>query len=132
YEHAAAGGGYGRWVDFLEAQPNLAQYDLDKKISYLHIFRRRKADGSYWVRSTTINGQFVAGHWYKPSAGEGPPPNNPIAVVAPPLPPPPAVLCSITGQVRNYRPIYQNIFTIKLYRDGSRTPVFSVKGNGGQ
>jgi hypothetical protein len=107
YEHSAQDFGYGRWVDFLEDQPNLAQFNLDNKISYLKIVPRMNS-GAVWVRNSLQNGQFEAGHYLVVGRRGGPPPANPNPLIGPPIPAPnrpttpvtPAV-CTIAGTVRS-------------------------------
>jgi hypothetical protein len=121
YEDADEGGGYGRYVDFLENQPDLTKYDFAKQISYIQIF----PTGRQWVRNALNNGRFEAGHSIAGRRFASP---NPSPMVAPPLPahttttpPPPPVFCSITGQVKNYDPMYKSVFTLTLRRDGVPT-----------
>jgi hypothetical protein len=90
FESADSKGGYGRWVDFLEDQPDLARYDLNEKVSFVRIFGATRSifAGSrphFWARNSIKNGQFIAGHWEAPRAIGNPP--NPVAVVGSPLPP---------------------------------------------
>jgi len=146
YEHADAGGGYGRSIDFMEEQPDLSKYNFDNQISYLQVFRSERP----WVRNRLNNGSFEAGHFQM--AGQ-PAQYNPNPLIAPPKPPnvatqppprtdttqpprtetpPPPVFCSLTGQVKDYSFIYASTFTLILYRsDGSATQ-FSTKITGGQ
>jgi hypothetical protein len=141
YEHSAGPGpyyGYGLWVDFLEDQPNLAQYNLDNKISHLMI-RPRKTSDSVWVRNRLQNGQFEAGHY---QFGRGGSADNPNPLIGPPKPapnrqpppPPPPVVCTIMGKVTAGDPQYRTLIdrtVITLYRDGSQTP-FSARVTGGK
>jgi hypothetical protein len=131
YEYFAGRTGYGKWVDFLEDQPNLTNYDLGKRISGLYIFNKRNPDGSSWVRNTSINGRFIEGGWFKPRVpGEKPPRNEPIAVVAPPKPAPPPTTCTISGRVEGDRPAYGT--HINLFVPGERNPRVSVSVVNGQ
>jgi hypothetical protein len=132
YEDADAGGGYGRYVDFLENQPDLGKYDFAKKISYIQIF----PTGRQWVRNALNNGRFEPGHaiagkrWATPNTNPlVAPPKPPNVATPPPPPPPPPAFCSITGQVKNYLTIYGSTFGLILYRDGAPTGLkTTVKG----
>jgi hypothetical protein len=130
YEHSDEGGGYGRWVDFLEDQPNLTPYNLDNKISHLKIFNSRSG-GAVWVRNVVQpDGQFVAGHFQVIGKQGGFPAPNPNAMVGPELPPnirvppPPPAVCTISGKVTHDRPNYQTEFRL-VRSDGS--PMFVVR-----
>jgi hypothetical protein len=134
YEHSAEGVGYGLWVDFLEDQPNLAQYNLDNKISHLKIVPRRSSD-SVWVRNSLQNGQFQAGYYHVIGRRGGSPPANPNPLVGPPKPPPnvgqqpPPTVCIFFGKVINDSPGY--VTRIRLHRlDGSETPFWTTAKNG--
>lgn len=84
YENAEDAGGFGRWVDFLEDRPDLAQFDFNDKASFVRIFATPNSQRLIWVRNSMQNGRFVGGHWERPRAAGNP--ANPNAVVAPPLP----------------------------------------------
>jgi len=141
YEHADAGGGYGRSVDFMEEQPNLSTYNFDNQISYLQVFPSDRR----WMRNRLTNGSFEAGHFqmasqpqYNPNPLIAPATPPHVATQPPPRtepikpPPPPPVFCSLTGEVKDYRPIYGSTFTLFLYRsDGSKTQ-FSTKITSGR
>lgn len=135
YEHADTGGGYGRSVDFMEEQPDLSHYKFDNQISYLKVFRSERR----WVRNRLSNGSFEAGHFQTAST----PQYNPYPLIAPPTPPnvattppatptptpkptptppPPPKFCTLSGEVKNYSPVYGSTFTLILYNsDGSKT-----------
>lgn len=107
YEHADEGGGHGRYVDFLEDQPNLARYNFDNQISYLKILKRRSENRGitfYWARNSFQDGAFKEGHYKNVRRGERPPDNpNPLIGPAKPpniaTPPPPPTSCTILGQI---------------------------------
>lgn len=141
YESSTQDVGHGLWVDFLEDQPNLAQFDLDNKISYLKIVPRRSS-GSVWVRNGLRNGQFDAGHYLVVGRGSGSPAPNPNPLIGPPIPAPsprattpvtPAV-CTIAGTITS-RPEYRTYIprtVISLNRPNSSAPSFSMRVINGQ
>jgi hypothetical protein len=135
YEYSDEAGGYGRWVDFLEDQPNLAKYNF--KISYLLVFKNRKPEGSIWARNSVRKGQFMAGYWYDGSqwapVNKGPVVGPPIvrSVRTPsPAPAPRSTTCTISGQVAGDRPAYGT--HINLFVPGDRNPRVSVSVINGQ
>ena len=138
YEDSTQDMGHGLWVDFLEDQPNLAQFNLDNKISHLKIVARRTSD-SVWVRNSLRDGQFEAGH-YLIGRGIGSLPPNPNPLIGPRIPAPrsttpvtPAV-CTITGTITSrpeYR-IYIPRTVISLYRPNNSAPAFSMQVSNGQ
>ena len=86
YEHADNGGGYGRFVDLLEDQPDLSRLTLHKAISYVRVFSRTRPGYAY-IRNSVRNGRFEPGHWERePAAGRPPLVIPTVAVVSPPLP----------------------------------------------
>ena len=88
YEHADSGGGFGRFVDFLEDQPDLSVFGLNDQISWIRAFDAHSAQFGQWVRNAivsthlmaVVNSRFVEGHW---SGSNDPIPYNPTPVVAP-------------------------------------------------
>lgn len=134
YEHFARGVGYGLWVDFLEDQPNLAQFQLDNKISYLKIVPRLNSN-SIWVRNGLKNGRFDAGHYLVVPKGSTRPAHNPNPLIGPPIPEPPdrsPAFCTIAGTVSS-RPEYQTYIpktTITLHSNGSPTSFSVLVTNG--
>lgn len=136
YEDADAGGGYGRYVDFLENQPELAKYNFDKTISHIEVF----PSGRRWVRNALNNGRFEPGHsiggkrWAPPNpnplVGPAKPPNVATQpATRPPTQPPTPTVCSITGEVKNYKPQYGDTFQLTLHPLGK---AFSTKVTGGR
>ena len=87
YEHADSGGGFGRFVDFLEDQPDLSVFGLNDQISWIRAFDAHSAQFGQWVRNAivsthimaVVNSRFVEGHW---SGSNDPIPYNPTPVVA--------------------------------------------------
>jgi uncharacterized protein DUF1353 len=132
YEHADEGGGYGIWVDFLEDQPDLSQYDFNHKISYLVVFDSQRP-GYFYARNSMQNGEFVPGHWERVRARGNP--VNPNPVVGPSRPPndvpgtpPVSGFCTISGFINRDSRAYNT--RVDLYRPGSKTPLFSTAVNG--
>lgn len=121
YEDADDGGGYGLFVDFLEDQPTLVPFQLNKKISYLKVFLKRPRSGLSWIRNTKENGVFKEGFWREskfwppvyPDPIVGTKPGN----IKQPVP------CTVSGDVQRNLATYKT--TITLLRNGSPTP-FSV------
>lgn len=141
YEHSTQNVGHGLWVDFMEDQPDLAQFNLDNKISHVKIVPRRNSD-SVWVRNSLQNGRFEAGHYLVIGRRGGPPPANPNPLIGPPIPapngtpttPPPPAVCTIAGTVRSsseYR-TYIPRTLITLHRPNGSATSFSMQVINGQ
>lgn len=99
YELENAAGGYGRSVDFLENQSNANNNVVS--VRYITIFSTVRP-GYFWMRNSTVNGVFVAGHWEVNRATGNP--SQTLAVVSPPLPakaPPKTTLTQVIGPVTN-------------------------------
>jgi hypothetical protein len=84
FESADSGGGFGRSVDLLEDHIDLTPFGLNGKVSFVSVFSTTSRPGFFWARNSTVNGQFVAGHWERNRAAGNP--VNRVAVVSPPLP----------------------------------------------
>lgn len=96
YEFADLAGGYGRFVDFLEDQPDLSVFGFNDQISWVAAFAAHSAQKGWWVRNAMDANRFVvAGHW-----SGSPVPPNPTPVMAPYGPPPAALVhaCTVTGE----------------------------------
>jgi hypothetical protein len=95
YEFADLAGGYGRFVDFLEDQPDMSVFGLNDQISWVAAFAANSAQKGQWVRNAVSAHGFVAGHW---SGSQDPIASNPTPVVAPYAPPPALVHArTVTG-----------------------------------
>lgn len=86
YENADDNGGYGIWVDLLEDQSDLSQFNFNDKTSYISVFSATREGGYIWARNSLRNGQFLSGHWERRRAGAAGNPVNSTPVVSPPLP----------------------------------------------
>lgn len=137
YEHSAQGVGYGRWVDFLEDQANLRNFNLDNQISRLKIVARTNA-GSVWIRNHKLqDGQIKEGHYLVVSKGQPRPPANPTPEMGRPIPPPEGLpgFCTIAGKVRassQYRRYIARTLIVLHLPNGSRSSFSRELSNNGE
>jgi hypothetical protein len=128
YEHSINGEGYGTLVDLLEDRPNLSDFNLDNNVSLVVVFAATK-DNMEWVRTATVNGQMVPGHWRRRRASGSLP--NSVAVVGyrqPPASTAPSVL-AVNGPNTTITSLGVQAVEGKLLWEMARREQMGVIGN---